>query len=112
MTIKLHPTHARYTRFIMIVFLLSGVISWIVGYYFQESLNNQFLVNIFISIFMISFVFIFIIFIARDYFTRCPTCKDWLSNRGTISENDTRIFTCSKCQIIWDTGIKVSGCGE
>ena len=112
MIIEPHPTHARHTRFVIAALFAIAVISWAIGYYAQESLEHQFLVNICVSIFMISGSLILILFIAREHFLRCLTCKRWLRNRGKIGENNTRNFVCSKCNIIWDSAIKVSGAGE
>lgn len=107
-----HPTHARYTRLFMTVVFTIAVISWIAGYYAQESLKDQFLVNVFVSTFMIASALLMLAMLAIDKFSRCPECKGWLRSRGVVSEGGTRIFTCINCEINWDAKIKVSGAGE
>ena len=112
MTSQPHPTHARYTRLVMVLFFAIAAISWIAAYYAQESLRDQFLVNVSILIFMISGTSLLLTLFARDQLARCPECKHWLRSRGEISKGGTRIVTCVRCGINWDTKVKVSDAGE
>lgn len=112
MSSRPHPTHARYTRLLMAASLAVAAVSWIAGYYAQESLGNQFLVRVFVLVFMASGASLMFFMVARDILSRCPECRSWLRSRGRISEGGTRIFTCAKCGIDWDAKVQASGAGE
>jgi hypothetical protein len=89
-----------------------AVVSWVVGYYAQESLKDQRLVDIFICTFTISGGLLILVLFARDMISRCPQCGRWLRSRGGVSEDGTRTFSCIACDTNWDTELQASGSGE
>jgi hypothetical protein len=96
----------------MSVFFSIAAVSFIAGYYAQESLNDPLLVNVFVLIFMISGAALMFSLVARDKFSRCPECRRWLRSSDQASKIGTRIFTCVKCGTNWDTKVQASGAGE
>lgn len=107
-----HPTHARFTRSLIAALFAMAAITWIAGYHAQESMEDQFLVNALVLIFMISGGCLMLAMVARDKLSRCPRCKCWLRSKGQASEGGTRIFACVRCGIDWDARVPVSGAGE
>jgi uncharacterized membrane protein YfcA len=103
---------AAQRRRLMAVFFSIAAVSFIAGYYAQESLNDRFLVNVFVLLFMASGASLMFSMVARDKLSRCPECKRWLRSSGQASKGGTRIFTCVKCGINWDTKVQASGAGE
>jgi len=112
MSIRPHPTHARRSRFLMSASFVVAVLSWIAGYYAQETLRDQFLVSAFVVVFMFSGASLMFFIATRDKLSRCPECKSWLKSRGRVSDGGTRIFTCVKCGIDWDAKVQGSSAGE
>lgn len=88
-----------------------AAVSWVAGYYAQESLRNQLLVEVFVIVFMVSGSSLMFFGAVRDKISRCPKCKSWLRSKGRVSERGTRIFTCGKCGVDWDSMVQEVGAG-
>jgi hypothetical protein len=99
-------------RFVLAASFVVAAFSGIAGYYAQETLRDQFLVNAFVVVFMVSGASLMFFIATRDKLARCPECKSWLRSKGRVSEGGTRIFTCVRCGIDWDAKVQVSGAGE
>lgn len=112
MSTRPHPTHARRSRLLMSASLVVAVLSLLAGYYAQVTLRDQLMVNAFVAVFMFSGASLMLFMTMRDKVARCPECKSWLWSKGRVSEGGTRILTCAKCRIDWDTEVQVIGAGE
>lgn len=69
------------------------------------------LANWYLCQFLLFFVGFWILTFLLYYFIlltlmRCPDCKSWLfRSRSCDSQSKHRFFYCSKCNIIWDSGV-------
>lgn len=105
MELKTHPFHKRAVRIISIALVLLGIIFWCASYYAQEVTQNQFWLNLWVTLFMVTGG-VFIIFGGLSAkLSICPSCKRPLRNNGRRSEQDTRLFECSHCHILWDSQV-------
>lgn len=109
---RAHPTHARYTRLIMIGTLVVAAAAWISAYLANESSGKDDWKTTSIVIYLLGAGALMMQMVLRDTISRCPQCKTWLRSKGQASERGTRIFRCAKCGVDWDTGVQISSAGE
>lgn len=112
MKTEIHPTHTKTTRFVMIALILLAGIAFTIGFYYQEKVDDQFLVDVFVAIYMFLGLLLMLVFVARAHICRCPECKSWLRNKGKLGVGDNRLFICKKCNVCWDSQVRMYYGGE
>jgi len=108
MKIEDHPTHARNSRYIVFFSVIIAVASWGTGFYIYEKFQDQLLLEVFVTIFMLSVGLFLISITGRAYICKCPRCKTLLFKQQRVDDEDSRKFVCKRCNTIWDTKVKLS----
>jgi len=104
---EVHPSHAKITKLALIIIALVVFTSWGLGFYVQEKLSNQQLVNILVLICIGFFAIFLLIFVLRAYICKCPVCKTWLFKQEKVEDGESRKFICHSCNTIWDSKVKL-----
>lgn len=103
-----HPSHAKTTRVAMLVLALISVAPFVAAFYAARVLNDSNLETIFSILFMVVLASIMLIGALQDYISKCTECKSWIVRQEkTYSDEKTIKFVCSKCGIIWDSGMEI-----
>ncbi len=108
---KFHPTHARRTRIELLHAGAVAILCWTAGYGAQQVSRNQPLVDLLMALFLAAGLFCLLLAVARAYVCRCPDCGRVLLHRQR-SGGKSRKSVCSRCRIVWDTGIELELGGE
>jgi len=111
--IKIHPTHARNTKNIMVGLGVVAISSWAIGMVIGQHDQNPEIVNIIVLIGITSVFSILIIASLRAFLIQCPICKKLLNKQVTVNiSSETRKFCCKKCNIIWDSKVQYEFGGD
>lgn len=106
--LKKHPTHKKTTDRWIITFALAGIFSLFLIWYVDVHYTNQPIVSFVILFSMILFFCAMAISFARIHILRCADCRRFTRYIAQQeNDNKTRYFYCTKCNIGWDSGIKV-----
>lgn len=106
MKIKIHPTHARYTKNIMVGLGVAAISSWTIGMAIGQNDQNPEIVNILAFIGVASGFGILILASLRAFLIQCPTCKKLLTKQVSVNKStETRKFCCKRCGVIWDSKV-------
>lgn len=106
--LKKHPTHKKTTDHWIITFSLAGAFSLFLIWYVDVHYTNQPIVPFAILFSLILFFCAMAISFARIHILRCADCRHF--TRYVVQQEDdtnTRHFYCAKCNIEWDSGMKV-----
>jgi hypothetical protein len=104
--IKIHPTHARNTKIIMVGLGIVTISSWGVAMVFGQFDQNPGLVNVCALFSIISGFGLIIISSLRAFLIQCPICKKLLTEQVTVNKSiESRKFCCQKCNVIWDSKV-------
>jgi hypothetical protein len=104
--IKIHPTHARNTKNIMVGLGIVTISCWAIGMVFGQNDQNQKLVDLCALFSIISGFGVIIISSLRAFLIQCPTCKKMLTKQVSVNKSiETRKFCCKKCNVIWDSNV-------
>jgi hypothetical protein len=111
--IKIHPTHARNTKKIMVGLGIAAIFSWAIGMAIGQNDQNPEIVNILSFIVVTSGFGIIIIASLRAFLIQCPTCKKLLTKQVPVNKsNETRRFCCKHCNVIWDSKVQYEFGGD
>jgi len=106
MEYKLHPTHARTTRFTIIILIIIAITEWAVGMGLTYIYGRYGVVeNIWAGLWVLLIISVIAVGFLRRKLCRCPACKKWLTKKVKLPEVETIVFVCADCEISWDTGI-------
>lgn len=104
--IKIHPTHAKNTKHILVGLGVIAVLGWAIGMVIGQHDQNPEMVTILAFIVVASVFGIFIIASLRAFLIQCPTCKKLLTKQVSVNKStETRKFCCKKCNVIWDSKV-------
>jgi len=105
---RIHPSHRKFTLFIISILLIPVLIAFPLGFYFAQidggDSSQAFACVITVMIFG---TLASSLLIARSFFCICYQCKKLLLKQVKISTDEEK-FVCENCQIIWDSKIKMS----
>jgi hypothetical protein len=111
--IKIHPTHARNTKNIMVGLGVVAISGWVIVMEIGQHNQNPEIVNIIVLIGVISGFGIFIVDSLRAFLLKCPSCKKLLTKQVSVNvSTETRKFCCKRCNVIWDSKVKYEFGGD
>ncbi len=101
--IKKHPTHFKLTSYVGGLLLISALVSFGVGIYFQQKGQVE-LSHKFALFFLINTSLLISWLVFRMKLCKCPSCGKLLFKLVPGDKHKSRKFICQKCNIIWETG--------
>ena len=113
MEIKIHPTHARNTKNIMVGLGILTISCLVIGLFFGRHDRNPELVDLCALFSIISGFGLIIISSLRAFLMQCPNCKKLLTKQVPVNNSiETRKFCCKKCNVIWDSNVTYEFSGD
>jgi hypothetical protein len=111
--IKIHPTHARNTKNIMVGLGILTISCWAIGLFFGQYDQNPELVDLCALFCIISGFGLIIISSLRAFLIQCPTCKKLLTKQVPVNKSiETRKFCYKKCNVIWVSNVTYEFSGD
>ena len=111
--IKIHPSHARNTKYIIVGLGAVVISGWAIGMIIGQHNQNPEIINIIAIIMVISGFGIFIVTSLRAFLLKCPSCKKLLAKQVPVNvSTETRKFCCNKCNVIWDSKVQFEFGGD
>lgn len=113
MEIKIHPTHARNTKYIMFGLGVAAASSWAIGMAIGQNDQNPEIVNVLAFIIVTCGFGMIIMASLRACLIQCPTCKKLLTKQVSVNKStETRKFCCHRCNVIWDSKVQYEFGGD
>jgi hypothetical protein len=113
MEIKVHPTHAKNTKHILVGLGVIAISAWATGMLIGQHGKNPEMLNILAFIVVASGLGIFITALLRALLIQCPTCKKLLTKQVLVNKStETRKFCCKRCNVIWDSRVQYEFGGD
>lgn len=107
MTPRIHPTHAKTTRNVMLVLLGCAAIAFWAAFYFNDHDGSSTQSAMLVGSFMGLLAAVMLVGIARAFVCKCPQCLVWLTTRAKpTAELNTRVFICRHCNTAWDSTLR------
>jgi len=107
---RIHPNHHRLTLLIIGILMIPVIVAFPLGFYFSNKYGGDSRQTFSCVLTVMVFgTLAFALTIARGFFCFCYQCKSLLLKQVKLDqEEETRKFICEKCQITWDSKIKIS----
>ena len=108
MDVRKHPTHKRaWVATVILLVVLSLIALILTLSVHEQGAEGEGMFRLLSVAFLLLLSSAFIAMIAFSFLSRCPICGTIMSRYR--SENQHRIqFICSKCDVVFDTGIEES----
>jgi hypothetical protein len=111
--IKIHPTHARNTKRILVGLGITAALGWAMAMIVGQNGQNLEVVTVLAFIVVASGFGIFITDSLRAFLMQCPNCKKLLTKQVSVNKSiETRKFCCKSCNVIWDSKVQYEFGGD
>lgn len=113
MNTSIHPTHARTTRTAVAVLAGMAVAAFVVAFYLADGTGTSPASVLPVAAFILFGSICMLVGVARGFVCRCPGCAEWLTRQPQPrTDAQSRRFICTRCSVMWDTGIRLSIGGD